>query len=333
MNRTQGNRVFTASTLESWPTWYSRYGLDVAAILICCLSFIFSTVESTVNQDGHHWGVMFAPALALKHGLIPHRDTVIFYGALTSWIQSLGLSIFGETFKALGLTTGLFYSLSLWLSYRVFLTFLSKPFAFLGTLLVFLIHGYIIYPWCNYYFYPFELLAILYFIKGRGLENYLISGGFIGLSLLTRYTAIQATLPQFFIFMAVTSLSGVVKLRFGLKRLLAFSLGLILPILLFTIYLMINNGLDGLILNNKLTFVAATGGQIPISAYLIALLHNIATFSTVFLRDSRSFCFTVIFFTSLGTLGRLAYQAIVEKKPLSDRLNILFFISQQLTYL
>ncbi len=326
MNHTQGNKVFTASTIGSCPTWFSRYGLDVAAILICCLSFIFSVVESTVNQDGHHWGVMFAPALELKHGLIPHRDTFIFYGALTSWIQGLGLSIFGENYKALGLTTGIFYSLSLWLSYRVFSTFLSKSFAFLGLLLVFLIHGYIIYPWSNYYFYTFELLAILYFIKGGSQKNYLISGGLIGLALLTRYTGIQAAVPQFVISIFFISIWGTGKFRLGLKKLLAFTLGLATPVLLFTSYLIANHGLDDLILNSKLTFVAATGGQRSVGHFLIGLLYNISTFSTIFERDSRSFCFTAIFFTALGTLVYLFYQAI-KKKRLEDRLHIVFFLS------
>jgi Dolichyl-phosphate-mannose-protein mannosyltransferase len=327
MNRTQWNKVFTTSNIESWPTWYSRYGLDVAAILICCLSFIFSAVESTVNQDGHHWGVMFVPALALKHGLIPHRDTFIFYGALTSWIQGLGLYLFGENYKALGLTTGIFYSLSLWFSYRVFLTFLSKPFAFLGLLLVFLVHGYIIYPWPNYYFYTFELLAILYFIRGGGQKNYLISGGLIGVALLTRYTAIQAAIPQFIISIFFASIWGAGRFRTGLKKLLSFSIGLITPVLLFASYLIANNGLDNLILNSKLTFVAATGGNTSASQYLIRLLFNVFTFSTIFAHDSRSFCFTAIFFTTIGTLGYLFYRAISQGKGLSDRLCNVFFIS------
>jgi Dolichyl-phosphate-mannose-protein mannosyltransferase len=327
MKLTEGNKISISNITESTATWFSRHSLDVTVILICCLSFVFSIVESTVNQDSHHWGIMFAPAVALKNGLVPHRDVMIFYGALTTWIQSFGLSMFGETFKSLGITTGLFYSLSFWLSYRVFLTFLSKPFAFLGTLLIFLIHGYIIYPWCNYYFYTFELLSILYFVKSRSRKDYLISGVFLGLSLLTRYTAVQAALPQFLVFTAIISILDVGKVRSGLSHLLAFTMGLVFPISLFITYLMINHGLDELVFDTKLTFVAATGGKKESYQYLIDLLQNISTFSTLFVRDSRSFCFTLIFFTSAATLVGTLYQAMVKKKTISKQRRTLLFVS------
>ncbi len=88
---------------------------DAAVIAVCCVSFAFSWIESTVNHDSHHWGFVYLPALDLKMGLIPHKEVVTIYGMLTSWIQCLSLMVLGESLKSIGIITGLFYSVSLFL--------------------------------------------------------------------------------------------------------------------------------------------------------------------------------------------------------------------------
>ena len=57
---------------------------DFSVLLICCLSFGFSWIESRVNLDSHHCGLMYVQALDLKRGLIPYKETFTIYGILTS---------------------------------------------------------------------------------------------------------------------------------------------------------------------------------------------------------------------------------------------------------
>lgn len=298
---------------------------NIGVIIICFLSFGFSWIESTVNQDSHHWGLMYVPALDLKHGLIPHRDTLIYYGVLTSWIQSIGLHIFGENFKALGITTGIFYSLSLWLSYRIFLRFLSKPSAFFLVLIIFLLHSYIIYPWSNYFFYTFELLAILFFIKKVTYINYLTSGFFIGCSILVRYSSIHVILPPFIIFLFFRHFLFSNKQVVAIKKILLFLLGIIVPLIAFSLYLIIFNGMDDFLLQNQLTFSAMGKGLI--TKTLIDFLGNLVTGTTYVNRDSRSLFLSLIFFINLLFLISITYQSWLAKQPLNSQGKVALFIS------
>src|SRR2546429_1695685 len=116
-------KIFSKQSRQTVDLTRIRNGLifDTLVFLICCLSFVFSWIESSINEDSHHWGFMYAQALDIKRGLIPHKDTLIAYGYLTTWIQSISLSLFGERLISIGIITGVFYSLSLFLSYRIFL--------------------------------------------------------------------------------------------------------------------------------------------------------------------------------------------------------------------
>ncbi|MHC5825886.1 MAG: hypothetical protein ACYT04_61050, partial [Nostoc sp.] len=165
---------------------------DFSILLICCLSFGFSWIESILNYDSHHWGFMYVQALDLKRGLIPYKETFPAYGIMTTWIQSLSLTLFGERLMSIGIATGIFYSFSLFLSYQLFLKFLPKYAAFFSTLLIFLLNGYIVFPWSNYFCYTFFLLSFFMFSSKKNNINVFGSGLFLGFSLLCRYTSFQA---------------------------------------------------------------------------------------------------------------------------------------------
>ena len=66
---------------------------------------------------------MYVPAFDFKQGLVPYKQIFIAYGYLTTWIQALSLTVLGNSLKSIGIVTGLFYSLSLFFSYRVFHAF------------------------------------------------------------------------------------------------------------------------------------------------------------------------------------------------------------------
>jgi hypothetical protein len=120
-----------------------------------------SVIEGVCNYDYHHPGLMFSPALDLKHGLKPFQEIVILYGYLSTYLQSLALYLFGENLVAIWLETGIFYAAALVLSYNVFGQFLSRSLAFVTTIFLFLLHPYVTFPWSNYYSYTFSLVALL----------------------------------------------------------------------------------------------------------------------------------------------------------------------------
>jgi hypothetical protein len=124
---------------------------DLLVVLMCLASFCCSWIESMVNYDSLHWGWTYGPILDLKRGAIPFSEIFMAYGYVPALVSVMALTVFGERLMNIGIVTGLFYSLTLFLSYRVFVSFLQKQLAFIAVLLVFLIHPYIIYPGVNYY--------------------------------------------------------------------------------------------------------------------------------------------------------------------------------------
>jgi hypothetical protein len=196
--------------VKRWQRWALQSRdriLDGAVMLLCGLSLLLSVVDASLSQDVYHWGFVYPAAAGMKAGLLPHQDIPVFYGVVTSAFQAVGLGVFGENLRALGITTGVFYSLSLWLSYQVFRRLLDRSFALLGVLLIFLLHSYVILPWANYFSYPFVLIAVLYLLRDRqSVKDCTFAGGAIALSILARYSSVQASLPAFlcyFLYLAL----------------------------------------------------------------------------------------------------------------------------------
>ena len=223
------------------------YVFDLLVILICLMSSGCSWIESMVNLDSFDWGFMYGPAMDLKNGAIPYSETFICYGYLTTWIQSISLAVFGERLMSLGIMTGVFYSLSLFLCYRIFLKFMPRSLAFIAVLLIFLIHPYMIYPASNYFVYTFQLLALIFFLKySESRYNGFLAGFFLSLSLLARYTAVQAVLPPFILLLGWEYYTAQGTRKHILEKMGIVSAGLILPLLLFVLYLATNAALNDL---------------------------------------------------------------------------------------
>jgi hypothetical protein len=285
---------------------------DGLAGLIAIGSLGLSVIESTVNQDIHHWGLMYVPAWELKHGLIACKDVLIYYGVLTSWIHSIGLTILGENFRAIGITTGLFFAFSLILQYQIFKAFLSRQAALFALLIVFLWHGYIVYPWPNYFTYTFELLAVLALIQGRGLRRDLWAGFWVGLAILARYTAVQSVLPPFIIFFAYQSVVHRQGLRQFSQRCLLFGVGLLIPWLTWLVYLIVNQGLDQFLRHNLLTLQAmvAQGSIVSRSGsamFFSNILHGEVFFAP---RDSRSMALSLLLVLDLWVVLSILWRLI-----------------------
>jgi 4-amino-4-deoxy-L-arabinose transferase-like glycosyltransferase len=92
---------------------------------------------------------MYANAADLNRGLIPYKEIFIQYGFLTTFIQSLSLNIFGNTVVSVGIITGIFYAANIYLSYCLWRKILNRWSSALSSVVMFLVHGYVIYPWAN----------------------------------------------------------------------------------------------------------------------------------------------------------------------------------------
>jgi Dolichyl-phosphate-mannose-protein mannosyltransferase len=289
---------------------------DGLAGLIALCSLGLSVVESTVNQDVHHWGLMYVPAWELKQGLIACKDVLIYYGVLTSWLQSLGLMLLGDNLRAIGITTGLFFACSLILQYQIFKAFLSRRSAWFALLIVFLWHGYIVYPWSNYFTYTFELLALVALIRVSGWRRrHLLAGFWVGLALLARYTAVPAVLPPFIIFFAYECVTQRQGFQYFSQRCLWFGAGLLIPWLTWLAYLIWYQGLDDFLLHSTLTIPAMVATNVApwrggTTMFWSNILHG-----EVFLRprDSRSIGLSLLFALNLWGVWTIVGRSIQRR--------------------
>ena len=118
---------------------------------------------STIGVDLHHDGIMFKPALDVASGSMLFRDTFTQYGALTTIIQAVSLSIFGKYLITIKFVTVFFYGLISILLYLVLKKILPKSLVLASLVIwIFLAPFYILtfIPWSSVYALFFQLLAV-----------------------------------------------------------------------------------------------------------------------------------------------------------------------------
>jgi hypothetical protein len=80
----------------------------VVGVMTFCIFYPFASI----GIDSHHDGIMLKPAMDILSNQILFRESFTQYGALTTYIQSLFLGVFGATLKVLKLSTVCMYALS-----------------------------------------------------------------------------------------------------------------------------------------------------------------------------------------------------------------------------
>lgn len=257
---------------------------DLLVFLLCVASFICSWIESMVNNDSHHWGVAYIAALDLKRGAIPYSEVFIFYGYICTWIQSVALTLFGERLMSVGIITGLFYAVTMFLSYRIFLRFLKKSLAFLSVFLLFLIHPYIIYPASNYFAYTFQLLALIFFLKySENRLNGLLAGFFLSMSVLSRNSSVIAIIPPFMILLGWEYFTFQGTKRRIIEKIGIVSSGFFIPLIIFFAYLYMNSALGAFFYQTQM-IIQLRSGMDNVITYL-------NFFAFIFLLDTSAYAF------------------------------------------
>jgi len=310
-----------SSSLQKYFQFFNRWsGFDLLVALICVASFCCSWIESIVNYDNLHWGSAYLCALDLKRGAIPHSQALVFYGFFQTWFHSVALVAFGERLMSVGIMTGLFYSLTLFLSYRVFLRFMPKRLSFIAVLFIFLIHPYIFYPAPNYFMYTFQLLALIFFLKYSENRYYgFLAGFFISMSLLSRYSSFIAVLPPFIILLGweLFAVQGTKKRI--IEKILIVGSGVIIPLIVFAVYLAMNSALGNFFYQIGIT--SKIWGKVGNVGTYLNFLASIFQISESYASDLRGKLFTLILVICLFIIIREGIRKIFNKPVKSAYAN------------
>ncbi len=299
---------------------------DVIVIACCIMSMGFSIIESMLNTDAHHWGLMYANAADLNKGLIPYKEIFIQYGFLTTLIQGFSLKILGNTVVSVGIITGIFYAVSIYLSYCLWQKILNRWLSSLSAVLMFLIHAYIIYPWANYLSYTFLLVSLLILIKSpeRG-SRYFMAGLFLAFSFLARQTSLLSALIPIYLYFLIRYF-GADKVFRGLQKrnIGMFHLGMLSVAVVFILFLFRNSAIRDWISQTFKIMDCYTYLYGRLSKMIFRLAYCLITAATFIGRgDTRAFLYSFVFFSNL-VIGLIVFLKFLRNK-VSER-ELLFFL-------
>ena len=296
---------------------------DILVVICCLVSIGFSVFESRINTDAHHWGLMYVNAADLHGGLIPYREIFIQYGFLTTLIQSLSLNIFGNTVVSVGIITGIFYAANIYLSYCLWQKVMNRWLSALSAMLMFLVDGYITYPWANYFSYTFLLISLLFLTSSpQKINRYLLAGFFLGFSILARQSPLALLAPIYLYFLLVY-FSSVQELRKEyLKNILIFHAGMIGVIGVFLLYLVRESALEDWI-NQSFTIGIYYKRFLTLQGIYRGFISGI-----LFPPDPRLFLYSLVFFNALLICKTVFQKGLGKLKKIqqqfSERDKLLF---------
>ena len=308
------HELSVSTSLQKFLQFFNRRnGFDLLVILICVASFCCSWIESIVNYDNLHWGSAYLSALDLKRGAIPHSQALVFYGFFQTWFQSIALTLFGERLMSVGIMTGLFYSLTLFLSYRVFLRFLPKHLSFIAVLFIFLVHPYIFYPAPNYFMYTFQLLALIFFLKySQNRFNGFLAGFFISISLLSRYSSFIAILPPFIILLGWEFFTVQNTKKNIIEKIAIVCAGIGIPLIIFAAYLAMNSALGNFFYQMEIT--SKVWGKVGSVDTYLNFVASILQINESYASDLRGKLFTLILIICLFIICSKGIRKIFDKQ-------------------
>ena len=123
-----------------------------------CVAFSFSRI----GFDTHHTGLMFRTALGVARGGVLFAEVFTQYGALTVWLQAVGILLFGPFVDSILLVTALFYAGAYCLFFLLARRFLPRPLSFVSALLAICLAPYFFWefhPWSSVFSLFFSLLC------------------------------------------------------------------------------------------------------------------------------------------------------------------------------
>ena len=200
-----------------------------------------SVIEGRYRIDPHHWGIMLSSAKDLVEGKLPYKEIYNIYGILTTVIHAIAYRYLGGNLVSIIQITAVFYVIGLWILHKItFKTTKSIKLAWFVFIICILIHPVAIYPWSNYIAFPFLMGGIYFLLLNKNKKNLIISGILFSMAFLSREGVAIPVVLIIITFSLVDYVLTKIKIINVFKQCLCIVVGLLIPILIFTSYLMKN---------------------------------------------------------------------------------------------
>ena len=132
------------------------------AVLLWTLGLAVVWQFSIIGFDTHHTGLLFRTALDVASGKVLFAEVFTQYGALTVWLQALGILLLGPFVRSILFVTAVFYAGAYCLFFLLARRFLPRPLSLLATLFAIFLAPYFFWdfhPWSSVFSLFFALLC------------------------------------------------------------------------------------------------------------------------------------------------------------------------------
>ena len=294
----------------------NKISIYIIPITLIILIEFFSLYYAQFHYDGFHIGLLLNVANDLDAGKLIYKDFFYEYGILNGYLNLLILKIFDNNVYSLYVVYSQFFISGVVLLYLLSKKFFGSNYALLFLIVIFIIHPYLIKPWHNYLLF-FFISGYLYLKSFFNVKYELFSSLILGFIFLFSETFFVTSF-----LILIVDLIFSLKI-FGRKIFLKKIFLFISPLLLFFIYLFLNDLIDDWILYNE------TYPILLKNFYKTDIISFIINHLKIFVYSYKTiYSDTIIFFYSIIYLSNFVFIIIYLKKFIKNKLNneYLFFL-------
>ncbi len=222
----------------------------ILSVFLFILTFVIAGSFSLFGIDPRHDGIMLKPALDVTRGLMLFRDSFTLYGALTTLIQASALILFGKYLITLQLLTAAFYGGIAALQYLLYKRILPSSIALITVILWIFSAPYFFWtfhPWTSVYALFFQLVAAYLVIRWIETKHsfYIFLAGITAAGVFySRLSVGVFTALGVMAFFVILALQKKLSVKQAGKHIAYFISGFIFIVILFSIWLGINNAFN-----------------------------------------------------------------------------------------
>jgi len=237
----------------------------VIFIVLALLSALLIFVEP-LNDLDELWQYSFANNIA--NGLVPYKDFNIIVTPLFSFIAAIFLKVFTNQLIVMRIFNTLVFALILYFACKIFnLLKINKLKSFIYTFILYLLFYYDLGVEYNYLVLLITLISLyieLYNINKRDIlepNHDLLLGILVGLCVVTKHS-IGAIIAFMFVCYKAIFIQSKEQFKCFIKIFIYRAIGVVIPVLIFFVYLLANNALNNFI-NYAILGITEFSNKVP----------------------------------------------------------------------
>ena len=284
--------------------------------IIPIISLIGGLWQNQYIYDGYHWGFIFSNSLDLIDGKIPYKEIFLEYGILQTILNSIILIIFNKNIYSLLAFTCILYSISLYLITNITYKITSKKlYSLFSVFIIFILYPWPTTPWPNFFSFFFTILFCNFYISNKNI-NHIFAGLSLSFAYLSFTTIYNFVIILFYLITLIIFLINKSKIdTIQFKKFYYSSLSFVFVILIFFIYLIINNSFNVWIKYQLLPIIFNNTFGFSIHELLLNYIYNLTIYPIKnFIHEPQFVIYSLFFYSNIILIIICLRNIILKKK-------------------